>query len=56
MHQLNIGDCKKHLSILLRFHDFLGSTLKLEKYIFFNFKNMTNVYTLERKVTTKGIS
>jgi len=48
------GDCKKYLLILLPFHDFLGSTLKLEKYFLNIFQNMTNVYTFEMKVTTKG--
>jgi len=48
-----MGDCKKHLDYLLHFHDFFKSTLKLEKLLFFNLKNRTNVYTFKTKVTTK---
>jgi len=50
------GDCKKHLSILLRLADFFGSTLKLENYYFLNLKNMNNAYTFKTKVPTEGIA
>jgi len=41
-------------SVLDSTHELFRSTLKLEKYFFFNSKILANVYTFKMKVTTNG--